>query len=140
MDITLVWFLSYIHSGDFKADLPTIVLLVLVAMIAFPLFVNYCESFEDINRTKRVLLLCSFPMFAISSLASTFMLMYQKAVLEYQIDGLTMSSNSSDELAQKIYLTMDDLEKKNNELKALKLKITKKKFWKQPLKLSRSHT
>ena len=110
IDITLVVFLSYIHSVDFKADLPTIVLLVLVAMIAFPLFVNYCETFEEINRTKRVLLLCSFPMFAIISLASTFMLMYQKAVLEYQIDGLTISSDSSDELAHKKCLTMDELE------------------------------
>ena len=55
IDISLVVFLSYIHSGDFKADLPTIVLLVLVTMIAFPLFVNYSESFEEINRTKILL-------------------------------------------------------------------------------------
>ena len=128
LDCGLVVLLVTLYTDSVQDHLYFIVLGVMTALIFIPMFFNYCTSSAKKSTKKKWLRFCNLPLFPIVSQASTIGHMHQKAILQHQVDSLTMSSNSSSDLATTIVENSNALLEKVEKLEEVKSEILKRRL------------
>ena len=128
LDCGLVVLLVTLYSDSVQDQLYFIVLGVMTALIFIPMFFNYCTSSAKKSTKKKWLRFCNLPLFPIVSQASTIGHMHQKAILQHQVDSLTMSSNSSSDLVTTIFENSNALLEKVEKLEEVKSEILKRRL------------
>lgn len=122
--------LAYMHSAALEGGILTIIFWVMASLVFLPTFFNYCKLFARKTSKQMLLLFCGFPIFPIVTQSSTILLMHTKAIIQFDIDAMTMSTGPSSNmaLANKMCRTADLLWKKLEKLEQVKSEITKQRL------------